>query len=223
MVRVLLVEDEPEMARLVAAKVGGAGYVVDRVASLEEARSACAVVPYAVVLLDRRLPDGDGATLLPELRRLRPTAAVILVSALDAVSDRVAGLDAGADDYLAKPFDAAELLARIRSALRRPMAPPPPVTVGALTFDLAERQAAIRGVPLVLRRRELGLLEALIRRAGRVVQRETLVDEIFGFDDDIQSNTLDAHVSRLRARLAEAEAGVAIHPVRGVGYLLGRA
>lgn len=212
------------MARLVAVNVGAAGFTVDRVTSIGDADAALKVARYALILLDRRLPDGDGLTLIARVRRAQPGVPVIVLSALDAVPDRVRGLDKGADDYLAKPFDTDELLARIRAALRRPGAEDaPPIACGRLAFDLSSRSVTIGGAPLTLKRRELALLESLIRRAGRVVQRDTLVEEIYGFDDDIQSNTLDAHVSRLRNRLVDLGAGVLIHPVRGVGYLLDRA
>lgn len=219
--RILVIEDEAEMAALITARLSGAGFVADRVGSGTEALEAVALAPYALLLLDRRLPDGDGARLIPALRRAQPGVPVILVSALDAVADRVTGLDSGADDYLTKPFDGLELLARIRAARRRPGGEiPPPIRCGALNFDMGQRAASVEDRPLLLRRRELAILEALIARMGRVVPRERLANAAFGFDDDIQSNTLDAHVSRLRSRLVAAGAGVAIHPVRGVGYLL---
>lgn len=219
--RILVVEDEAEMARLLAARLGAAGFLADQAASAAEALEAATLHPYALVLLDRRLPDGDGAGLVPALRRARPGVPIIVVSALDGVADRVQGLDAGADDYLAKPFDGDELLARIRAALRRPgAAPPPPITCGGLTFDPGLREASVAGRAIRLRRRELAILEALMLRAGRVVPRERLVEACFGLDDFVQPATLESHVSRLRAKLAVAAAGVAIHPVRGVGYLL---
>ena len=219
--RVLLVEDEPEMAELVAHHVRNAGWIVDRVCSIDEARVALRIGHYVIMLLDRRLPDGDGIGLLPHLREFQPGVPVIVLTALDDVNHKVRGLDAGADDYLTKPFDTAELLARIRAALRRPGSDPEqPIVCGRLRFETAMREVVIDGRPMTLKRRELAVLESLIRRCGRVVQRETLVNEVYGFDDNFESNTLDAHVSRLRARLAAAGAGVAIHPVRGVGYLL---
>lgn len=144
-----------------------------------------------------------------------------MLTALDQIADKVRGLDAGADDYLTKPVDMDELSARIRAALRRPGAEPlPSVRCGAIAFDPGSREVTISGAPFPLKRRELAVLECLMLRARRVVQRQTLLDQLYGFDDEIQSNTLDAHVSRLRARLLDAGAGVVIHPVRGVGYLL---
>jgi two-component system OmpR family response regulator len=222
--RILLVEDEADMARAVAETVRASGFVVDIAGTLDEAETSIALARYGLVILDRRLPDGEGMRLIPRLRSTQPGVPVILVSALDRVADRVRGLDEGADDYLGKPFDRDELMARIRAALRRPgPEPTPPMRCGRVSFDPSTRDVMIDDRPLVLKRRELALLEALIRRAGRVVQRESLLEELYGFDDEIQSNTLDAHVSRLRARLSELNAGVAIHPVRGVGYCLDQA
>lgn len=219
--RILVVEDEPEMSRLLAAALVAAGYTVDRAATCADAEEAVWAAPCALALVDRRLPDGDGAGLVARLRRMRPGLPVILVSALDAVSDRVDGLDAGADDYLTKPFDRAELLARVRAALRRPGgAPAPPILCGRVRFDPSRREVSIDDTPLVLRRRELAILEALLLRAGRVVTRDAITDAVFGQDDEVQPNTLDSHVSRLRTRLAAAGGEVAIHPVRGLGWLL---
>lgn len=219
--RVLLLEDEPEMAALVAADVGASGFVVDVVGSIEEAQAAIAVARYGLVLMDRRLPDGDTLYFVRELRSRQPGVAIIMLTALDGVGDRVAGLDAGADDYLVKPFDSAELRARIRAALRRPGGElAPPVRCGALAFDPNSRDVTVGGTPVLLNRRELALLACLIRRVGRVVQRDQILNEVYGFNEPVQPNTIEVHVSRLRTRLARLEAGVAIHPVRGVGYMM---
>lgn len=222
--RILLVEDEAEMAGLVARRLTASGFLVDVVGRLDEAAAALSLARYQLALLDRRLPDGDGVSLLRRLRAAQPGLAVIMLSALDAVADRVEGLDAGADDYLAKPFDAAELMARVRAALRRPgAAEQPAIACGRLRFCPTHREVWVDDTPLPLRRRELAILESLMLRQGRVVTRDALAEAVFGFDDAVGPNALDAHVSRLRARLAQAGAAVAIHPVRGVGYMLAAA
>jgi DNA-binding response OmpR family regulator len=221
-VRILLVEDEPELAATLAARLSGEGFVVDHLASLGGAIEAVMGAEYRVVLLDRRLPDGDGLSLLPVLRTRRSPPPAIVLTALDDVPDRVAGLDAGAEDYLIKPFAFDELLARLRVLFRRSGAGAlaPPVTVGRLAYDIAGREARVDGASLALPRRELAILDTLMRRAGRVVMREHLEAQVYGFDDDISSNALEAHMSRLRRRLADSGAGVVLHGVRGVGYML---
>lgn len=219
--RILLVEDEPEMSRMLAERVAHGGFTVDQVSCLAEARAALAQVDYALILLDRRLPDGEGLSLLPEVRRERPGASVLLISALDTVPEKVRGLDAGADDYLTKPFSSDELMARIRLALRRPaLREVPPIRCGSLIFEPDTRGLRVNGQNLILKRRPLAILESLLRRVGRVVQRETLLEEVYGFDDEVGSNTLDSHISRLRAKLQACQAQVQIHSVRGVGYFL---
>ncbi len=221
MTRILLVEDEPEMARLVAGNIAKDGFLVDQAGSCDAARLTLELARYALVLLDRRLPDGDGLSLLPMVRATQPGAPVIMLTALDQLDDKVRGLDAGADDYLTKPYFADELMARIRAALRRPGAEPAaPLQCGRLRFDMARREVEIDGQPLVLKRRELLALEALVRRAERVVQRDALVAAVYGLDDEVQPKALDSHISRLRKRLADCNAGVTIHPVRNVGYML---
>jgi two-component system OmpR family response regulator len=219
--RILLVEDEPEMARLIASLVTEAGFAVDHVTSLAEALEASRQHAYSLLLLDRRLPDGDGLSLLPTLRSMWPGIRVMMLTALDELSERVFGLDAGADDYLTKPFQGEELIARIRACHRRPGgAALPPLVVGLLSLDLATREVAVAGRPVAVNRRELMLLQALMRRASRVTTREALLDEIYSLQDDVQANTLDTLVSRLRRRLSELGASVAIHTVRGIGYML---
>ncbi len=222
--RILLVEDEPELAAATAARLTGEGFVVDHFGSLGEAIEAAMAAEYRAVLLDRRLPDGDGLSLLPVLRTRAAVPPVILLTALDQIPDRVAGLDAGAEDYLIKPYAFQELLARLRVLLRRSGAgsgaSPPGVRIGRLEYDLAAREPRIGGTAVALPRRELAILDALMRRAGRVVMRESLEAQVYGFDDEISSNALEAHISRLRKRLSEAGAGVILHGVRGVGYML---
>jgi DNA-binding response OmpR family regulator len=224
-VRILVVEDDAAIAAGLSGRLAADGFTVDVAPTLGEAIEAVLGAPYRAVLLDRRLPDGDGLALLPVLRTRKPCPPVLLVTALDDVPDRVAGLEAGADDYLIKPFAYDELRARLLTRIRRSPtdAPAPPLRIGRLTFDLQERQARVEDKALHLPRRELAILDSLVRRAGRVVMREHLEAEVYGYDDEIQSNALEAHVSRLRRRLLDADAGVVLHGVRGVGYMLGAA
>jgi DNA-binding response OmpR family regulator len=219
--RILLVEDEPEMATALSSVLKKHDMVVDHVPTIAEAEEAISAEVHGAVLLDRQLPDGDGLTLIPKLRTKADSVPIIVLTAKGDLADRIAGLDGGADDYLAKPFAVEELLARLRAVLRRPAGMlSDTVTAGRLTFDLTHREASIAGRKLDLPRRELLVLEALLRRCGRTVLRSALEDAVYNFDDAIQSNALDTHVSRLRRKLAEADAGVEIHGIRGVGYLL---
>jgi DNA-binding response OmpR family regulator len=172
-------------------------------------------------LLDLGLPDGDGLTLVDNLRRSRSALPILVLTARDAVADRVAGLEAGADDYLVKPFAHVELVARIRALLRRPGRDlGAAVEVGKLRFEPATGHVEVDGRTLVLPRRERMLLEALLRRLGRVVTRRVLEEALWSLEEEIESNTLESHVSRLRRRLQEAEARVRIRTIRGVGYML---
>ena len=219
--RILLVEDEPEMARVVASLLSNAGFVIDCSATLADAFATLRQRRYDLLLLDRRLPDGDGVAALPEFRLMQPGLRVMVLSALNGLRDKVVGLDAGADDYMAKPFQGEELIARVRACVRRPGGEKvPPIVVGSLHFDIQNNEASVAGAPLILSRRETMLLKALVQRVSRVASRETLVEEIYGIDDQIQANALDTIVSRLRRQLNASAAGVEIHTVKGRGYLL---
>jgi DNA-binding response OmpR family regulator len=219
--RVLLVEDEAEMAAALSSALKRYDMVVDHVPTLAEAEEAISADVHGAVLLDRRLPDGDGLALIPKLRARADGVPIIVLTARGELADRIAGLDGGADDYLAKPFAVEELLARLRAVLRRPAGMQPDIVkAGRLTFDLGHREARVDGQLLDLPRRELLVLEALLRRMGRTVLRSALEEAVYNFDDAVQSNALDTHVSRLRRKLADANAGVEIHGIRGVGYLL---
>ncbi|MEY9397580.1 DNA-binding response OmpR family regulator [Bradyrhizobium japonicum] len=219
--RILLVEDEAEMAGALASALKRYDMIVDHVPTLAEAEEAISADVHAAVLLDRQLPDGDGLALIPKLRARADGVPILVLTARGELADRVAGLDSGADDYLAKPFAVEELLARLRAVLRRPAGLQPDIIrAGRLAFDFGHREASVDGAPLELPRRELLVLEALVRRMGRTVLRSALEEAVYSFDDEIQSNALDTHVSRLRRKLAEADAHVEIHGIRGVGYLL---
>ncbi|MBY6241992.1 response regulator transcription factor [Methylosinus sp. Sm6] len=219
--RILLVEDELEAARLIASLIGAAGFLVDRASSIAATRAAVARTAYDLVLLDRRLPDGDGLSALTHVRAAQPGVRVMMLTAMDSLDDKVSGLDDGADDYVTKPFQGEELVARIRACLRRAGGPRlAPIRVGALSFDPATREVTIEGKTVALHRRELDLLEALARRASRVAPREILFEEVFAKRFDVQDNALDTAVSRLRRRLETLGAGVSVHTLRGVGYML---
>ncbi|MGY4160274.1 DNA-binding response OmpR family regulator [Bradyrhizobium sp. USDA 4461] len=218
--RILLVEDEAEMAAALSQALKGYDMVVDHVPNLAEAEEAISADVHGAVLLDRQLPDGDGLTLIPKLRAKADGVPIIVLTARGDLADRITGLDSGADDYLAKPFAVEELLARLRAVLRRPAGLQLEIIkAGRVAFDCGHREASVDGRPLELPRRELLVLETLLRRMGRTVLRATLEEAVYN-EDEIQSNALDAHVSRLRRKLADADAGVEIHSIRGVGYLL---
>jgi DNA-binding response OmpR family regulator len=219
--RLLLVEDEVEMARALTAVLVQHGHVVDHMTLIEHAREALRPNVHDAVILDRQLPDGDGLVLLREMRDAGDKTPVIVLTAHNAPDDRVGGLDDGADDYLGKPFLADELMARLRAVVRRSESYASRVFVeGNVEIDLDHQELKVDGKVVSLTRREMLVLQILVRRAGRTVLRATLEEAVYGYDDEIQSNALDSHVSRLRRKLADAGASVTIHTIRGIGYLL---
>lgn len=219
--RILLVEDEPEFAATVRGALEREKYVVDHADRLALAREACYSNAYDLVLLDRTLPDGDGLSLVSALRIAIPGLPVIVLTARGEVADRVGGLDEGADDYLVKPFALEEMFARIRAVRRRPTnLGVEEIQVGSLVLDVANDEARVAGIRLNLARREQRVLAILAKRRGRTVLRESLEQGVYGFNDAIQSNTLDSHISRLRRKLIAAGADIEIHAIKGVGYLL---
>ena len=218
--RLLLVEDNDRLAELVVKGLSEAGFTVDRVARLDEAAAALAVAKFDTVVLDLSLPDGDGGEWLRKRRAAGDKLPFLMLTARASTGDKVKGLNSGADDYLAKPFEMEELVARLKALLRRPGGVLGlTLELGRLSFDTVHREAAVVGRRLSLSASELTLLELLLRRAGRVVPRRLLEEGLYGFDDDVGPNSLEAHVSRLRKKLEAAEAGVEIHTLRGVGYL----
>lgn len=219
--RILIVEDEPELVQMLTEALAKHGFLADGFASIETAEEAIAMIPYDLILLDRHLEDGDGASLISFIRNRRPHTPTIVLSAMGTAADRIEGLNLGADDYLAKPFTVEELVARMRAVLRRPsQVETAALSMGNMSLDQQHAKIAVGGGALDLPRREYLVLESLMRRAGRTVRRSVLLEEVFGVDDEIQSNSLEAHISRLRRKLMEAGSTVTIHPVRGVGYLL---
>lgn len=219
--RVLMVEDEARMAELVGAALRTSGFAVDWYATAGDGAAAVELNPYDVLVLDLGLPDGDGLSVLRAARASRGSLPVLILTARDAVEDRVAGLDAGADDYLVKPFATIELVSRVKALLRRPgLALGVTLEAGRLQFDTLGREAQVSGAALPLPRQELAILEHLMRRLGRVVPRDVLEEKLYGDSDGIASNAIPVHIHHLRRKLAEAEAGCAIQTVRGIGYFL---
>ncbi len=217
--RILIVEDDAPLARSIATLLRGAGHAVDHVAMGEEALEIVSGEPYALVILDVGLPDIDGFTVLERLRRRGEKVPVLMLTARDALDDRVRGLDLGADDYLRKPFEPEELEARVRALGRRRGGDPgPELVVGRLSINRSTGQAEVAGRPVELRRREWAVLEALATRAGQVVSRDLLLSEVYGYDEPVGSNALEVNVTRLRSKLAPD--GPEIRTIRGVGYML---
>ena len=219
--RILLIEDHPQFSEYVKTCMEIEGFTVDACATLDEGDAAAFSVDYDVVILDLGLPDGDGMTLLKSWRSRKMTTPVLILSARDGVDDRVQGLDAGADDYVQKPVDRKELVARIRALLRRPQRYlGETLSVGNVTLDAKAREVLIGDVSVLVPRREMTVLELLLRRRGRVIPKAVFEDTIYGFGEEVTSNCVEVHISRLRKRLAKANASVRIQTQRGVGYLI---
>jgi len=220
-VRLLVVEDEPRIAELLRSALGRAGFVADAVATCADARATLALNPYDAAILDLGLPDGDGLAMIGEARRAGNPIPILVLTARDAIEDRVCGLDAGADDYLVKPFAMSELIARTKALLRRPGgALGTMLKAGNISFDTIGRDVSVGDVPLALPRRETAILEHLMRRLGRVVPKAVLEEKLYGMDDELESNAIPVHVHHLRHKLVDGRATAEIHTVRGVGYLL---
>jgi len=172
-------------------------------------------------VVDRMLPDGDALDIVTALGQLPDRPAIIMLTAKDAKDDVIDGLNSGADDYLGKPFEPQEFIARVRAVLRRPRRLVPPIlSFGNVELHVGTNEAIVADNKVLLRRREALILEALLMRRDRVITRAALIEEIYGFDDEIESNTLEAQVSRLRKRLAELGSDVEIRSMRGIGYIL---
>ncbi|MBF0250560.1 MAG: response regulator transcription factor [Alphaproteobacteria bacterium] len=219
--RILLIEDNLQLSTYVRRSLEGADFAVDGVGALGEARDALDAVPYDAVVLELTLPDGDGLDLLHDLRDAGNHVPVIIASGRERVDERIHGLNAGADDYLPKPYAVEELTARLRAVLRRPgdslgvM-----LKAGNLTFDTAQREVWVGVTAVKVSHKEMSLLEQLMRRAGHVVPKDVLEHKIYSFEDEVTPNSLEAHVSRLRKRLKAANASPTIVTQRGVGYKL---
>jgi two-component system OmpR family response regulator len=217
--RVLIVEDDPLLADGLTRSLRQSDFAVDCVSDGEKADHVLAAQHYDLVILDLGLPKIDGLEVLKRLRRRGATVPVLVLTARDALAARVKGLDLGADDYLTKPFDLPELEARARALIRRGQSGGSSLlTHGPLTLDTSGRRATLAGVALELSARELGVLEVLMLRSGRVVNKDQLAEQLYSWDDEVGSNAIEVYVHRLRKKLEPA--GVAIRTIRGLGYLL---
>lgn len=219
--RLLVVEDELRIVDILKDVLESAGFTVDAVNTATGARNALSDIPYDAAILDLGLPDGDGLEVLKSARAQGLQIPILVLTARDAINDRVSGLDAGADDYLVKPFAIQELVSRIKALLRRPGGALGAVLeAGNLAFDTIGREVAISGNPVQLSRRELSILEILLRRFGRVVPKDVLEEKLYAFDQEPESNAVSVHVHHLRRKLKTQAASVEVHTVRGIGYLL---
>ena len=216
--RFLIVEDDAVLRNVLSRSLADAGHRIDAAATRAEADSFLLVQPYDAVVLDLNLPDGSGLTTLKEARRRGNTTPVLVLTARDRTEDLIAGLDAGADDYVGKPFELAELEARLRSLVRRSQGGSDRVEVGRLALDRTARRFYIGEIPLDLPAREFEVLWELAARPGRVVSKRLLSDKLSGFDDALGDNALEAFISRLRRKLQGS--GATIKTLRGLGYLL---
>jgi DNA-binding response OmpR family regulator len=216
-VRILLVEDDPMIGESVADGLKAEGYAVDWVRDGREAEAAVGASPYSLVVLDLGLPRRDGVEVLKGIRERRIDVPVLVMTARDTVPDRIKGLDAGADDYLVKPFDLDELTARVRALMRRAAGRAEPVIErGALRVNPATREVTWQGEPVTLSAREYALVSALAERPGLVLSRAQLEEKLYGWNETVGSNAVEVHIHNLRKKLGEG----AIRNVRGLGYTL---
>jgi two-component system response regulator TctD len=218
--RILLVEDHQELSRWVAKALRERGMAVDVVHDGADADQVLTTEDYALVVLDLTLPGMDGLEVLKRLRGRRQKVPVLVLTARGEVGERVRGLDLGADDYLTKPFALEELEARVKSLLRRGSVELPRVTCGNLAFDASARSFEVDGRPLELTPREAAVLEVLVSRAGKAVQKEHLFAQVFELEEDVNPEALQIYVHRVRKKLEAAGARASIRTLRGLGYLL---
>jgi two-component system OmpR family response regulator len=218
--RILIAEDDDIIADGLARSLRQGGYAVDRAANGQEADSALMTTTYDLLILDLGLPKLPGLEVLKRLRARGASVPVLILTAMDGTGDRVKGLDLGADDYMVKPFDLAELEARVRALTRRSAGTTPMILCGALSYDQVGRVATLDGHSLDLSAREIGLLEILLSRMGRLVSKDQLVDHLCGWGEEVSHNAIEVYVHRLRKKLESG--GVKIATVRGLGYCLER-
>jgi DNA-binding response OmpR family regulator len=219
--RLLLVEDNRQLAEFLKSSLAQAGFTVTPVETAADAEATLASKRFDVLVIDLGLPDADGITIIEGLRARGDSTPTMILTARDGLRDRVNGLNAGADDYLAKPFATEELVARLRALLRRPgSALGQQLSAGNLTLDTSTHEVQIAGNSVSLSRREISLLELLLRRAGRVVPKQAIESSLYGMEEEVASNSVEVLVHRLRKRLANLGARVNVVTLRGIGYVL---
>jgi len=219
--RMLLVEDHEKFAKSVQEGMESAGFACDWVPTGAEADAAVAVVAYDAIILDRGLPDMDGLEFLRGIRDQGNTIPVLVLTARDSLEDRIQGLNTGGDDYLLKPAAMEEVIARVRALLRRPGGALGVVlSAGNVSFDTVAREVQVANKTIAISRREMEVLEHLLRRKGRVVPKDVMEEKLYGFGEEVTSNSVEVHVSRLRKRLTANAADIQVHTLRGVGYLI---
>lgn len=217
--RILVVEDNATLANGLAAVLKGSGYAVDMVGDGASAIAVLATERFDLVILDLNLPEHDGLEVLRVMRARQHDASVLILSARGAADERVKGLNLGADDYMTKPFDVGELEARVRALLRRQAGQKSAtVSFGEVSLDLNSRTFSAAGVAIDIPAREISLLETLFMRAGKVVAKQSIIESLAGFDEDLSANAIEQYVSRLRKRLAPY--GLTVRTARGIGYYL---
>lgn len=220
--RILLVEDDAKIASFITKGLKAAGYAVDHAADGEEGLNLALIEPYDSAIIDIMLPKRDGLSLIEELRKRKIHAPVIILSAKDSVDDRVKGLQIGGDDYLTKPFAFSELLARVQALIRRASGSPETTTLtaGDLSMNLVTREIRRRGTQIELQPMEFSLLEYLMRNAGRVVSKTMIMEHVWDYNFDPQTNVVEARICRLRDKIDRDFDKKIIHTIRGVGYVL---
>ena len=216
--RVLLVEDDDTLGSAVRDHVIANGHAVDWVKEIADATEASSPVTYGLILLDLQLPDGSGIEFLRGLRRRQNETPVIILTARDQITDRIEGLNSGADDYLVKPFNLGELTARIMAVARRYSgSPQPTLRIGDIEIDQPQRRVSIEGRDVMLTGREWAVLDLLVMRPGAIVSKDRIEEALYAFGSEIESNTVEVYVSRLRKKIGKDR----IRTARGIGYCLG--
>ena len=219
--RILIVEDDPQLAPLIKLDLESVGYVADIVGLANDGLHAASTVDYDVLIVDLTLPDGDGMQLVHQLRSKGSTAPILILTARSTTGDKVKGLSVGADDYLVKPFDRNELKARVAALLRRSrQITAPKLVLGDIEYDVTTREVTIGGAPVSIPRRELALLELLLRRSRSFTPKDVIEERLYGFDEELSSNAIEVHIHHLRKALANANSATRIETSRGLGYRL---